>query len=79
MREKKKISRSCRPELGILWDMALPSITGFLWDIFKQIPVNPPSEAKLGESMELSSGRGERSQLSDLAASTMGVKIIPGL
>lgn len=51
-------------------DTALPaaSTTGFLWDIFKQIPVNPSSEAKLEESTELSSaqGRGEGGEASCL-------------
>lgn len=44
---------------------ALPaaSTTGFLWDIFKQIPVNPPNEAKLGENgAQLGSGKGERGE-----------------
>lgn len=42
------------------------STTGFLWDIFKQIPVNPSSKAKLGESTDLSSAQGEGGEASCL-------------
>lgn len=70
MREKKKEIQALPPGA---WDtegdgtgLLAASTTGFLWDIFKQIPVNPPSKAKLGESTELSLAQGEGGEASCL-------------
>lgn len=70
MREEKKEIQVLRARA---WDtegdgtaLLAASTTGFLWDIFKQVPVNLPSKAKLGESTEFSLAQGEGEEASCL-------------
>lgn len=67
--EKKNIQEPPSRARGTVGDgtaLLAASTTGFLWDIFKQIPVNPPREAKLGESTKLSLAQGEGGEASCL-------------